>query len=441
MYFIRFAVLCTACFCIAFFSLNAQPEKVITVGKQPVKIIPHGNNVHVFCAQTDADYDNEKDEGDTPASWHILEATTGNIISSLEFTWNGTGYASTPALDTKNNILYCNDKNRVMAFNAITQEVIKDTVFPSTGVGLAVNSGGNLLAITIRPNFTDPGKVIYMNLENGDTTIQLRADVNVRQPLFYEIDNDNRGLIVLNEGLFSTESSWLHIWTLTSAETKRDSILVGNTGNHVFIDGNNAYVTVNGSHEVKIVDIKTKRIIDSINTETTGINGPRESIKIDNELFVTTFEGDVRRFSLTTKQLMEKFIPNGKPEGLAQVGERIWIADAFEKGQFSAQSTISVWNYLLPVSVEESVAENDMLIMPHPVHSYCTVNTPFTGNNPLRIKLYSVNGEIYEMAYTEVGNSGGKKIALDVGTLQSGTYSLHISSDIRTISLPLVIVK
>lgn len=441
MYFVRFAVLCTVCFCIALFSLQAQPEKVITVGKQPVKIIPHGNNVHVFCAQTDADYDSEKEEGDAPAAWHILDAATGNIVRSLEFTWNGTGYTAAPALDSKNNIVYCNDKNRVRAFNAQTQEVIKDTVYPFVSTGLSVNSGGNMLAITLRPSFTDPGKVIYMNLENGDTTIQLQAEVNAKQSLFFEVDDDNRGLIVLNEGLFSSESSWLHIWTLTSAETKRDSILVGNTGNHIFIDGSNVYVTVNGSHRVKIIDIKTKKIIDSINTETTGFNGPREAIKIGNELFVTTFEGDVRRFSLDTKQLVEKFIPNGKPEGLAQVGERIWIADAYEKGQFSAQNTISVWNYLLPVSVDEVITENDMLVTPHPVHSYCTVNTPFFGNNPLRIKLYSVNGEIYEMPYTEVGDTGSKKVALDVSNLQSGTYSLQISSDIRTVSLPLVIVK
>lgn len=441
MYFVRFAVLCTACYCIALSSANAQPEKTITVGWQPVKIIPAGNSVHVFCAQTDADYDGEKEEGDATASWHILDAQTGNTVRSLEFAWNGTGYAATPAYDAKNNIVYCNDLNRVRAYNAETQEIIKDTVYPFVSTGLSVNSGGNMLAITLRPSFTDPGKVILMNLENGDTTIQLQAGINAKQSVFFDIDNDNRGLITLSEGLFNSNTSWVHIWTLTSAETKRDSVLVGNTGNHIFIDGNNAYVTVNGSDAIKIIDLITKKVIDSIKTETTGFNGPREAIKIGDELFVTTFETDVRRFSLTTKKMIEKFVPNGKPEGLAQVGDRIWVADSYEKGQFSAENTISVWNYLLPVSVEEVITDNNTLVTPNPVQSYCTVTIPFSVNNSIRVKLYSVNGEIYEIPYTEIGENKGGKIALDVSTLQSGTYSLLISSEINTIRLPLVIVK
>lgn len=442
MYFLRLTACSAVAFCVVCFTLFAQPEKVIQVAKQPVKIIPHGENVHVFCAQTDLDYNEKKDDGDTPASWQIL-SKEGNLIRKLDFAWNGTGYAAIPTLDIKNNIMYCNDMGRVRGYNAITQEVVKDTVYPRLSAGLAVNSGGNLLAITIRPNFTDPGKVVYMNLENGDTTIQLQAGINVRQPMFFEVDDENRGLLVLNEGLFNSNTSWLHIWTLTSSITKRDSILLGDTGNNMFVDGENVYVAVNGSHVVRVINIKSKQIIDSIRTETTGYNGPREVLKIGNEIFVSTFEGDVRRFSLSSKTLLEKFITNGKPEGIAHVGEKIWVADAMEKGQYTPQNTVSVWNYLLPLSVNENLGSDEYVVTPNPANEYFTAYIP--KNNfelsDLSARLVSVNGTAKKILITGEKSENGLIISADTKDIVSGMYTLVLKANNKVITMPIVIVK
>ncbi len=252
-----FLLFSTSLVALCFFAVSkgyAQPEKIIPTGKQPVKIITHNDKVHVFCALTDVNFNGMRDEGDSPASWYIMDAKTGAILSSKEFEWYGTDYVMTAVLDIEKNIMYCNDKSEVRKFNALNQKDL-GKIYSGTSSGLSLNQSGTVLAVALRPNFTDAGKVILYNLENGDTTIQLTAGINVRQTQFYDLDNNNRGIIVLNEGLFGSNSSWLYIWTLTAEKTSVDSILLGNTGNHVFVEGDYAYATVNGSHNIVIVEL------------------------------------------------------------------------------------------------------------------------------------------------------------------------------------------
>lgn len=443
MSFLRYSAFVAAVYLFAFSVGFAQPEKIISVGKQPVKIIPHNERVHVFCAQTDVNFNAIQETGDAPAAWYIVDAQSGTILSVKQFAWNGTDYVSSAALDAQNNFMYCNDKNYVRKFDALNQQEL-DSLYAKTAAGISLNQSGNLMALSLRPNFQDPGKIILYNLENGDTTVQLKAGVNVRQSVFYDLDNNNRGLVVLNEGLFGSNSSWLHIWTLTSEKTTMDSILLGNTGNHVFVDGDYAYATVNGSHNIVIVDLFLKKIVDTISTGTSGFDGPRETIKIGKELFVTTFEGDVRRISLETKKITEKFISHGKPEGLAKVGEKIWIADAYQQGQFSVDSTVSVWNYTVPIaSLSETIITQTLSIAPHPVQYHCTVflPQPFPLNSLITVTLLSMTGE--EIPYTHFYYDSAQN-AITMPTIQNvnaGIYRLRISDGIHMFNGSLIIVK
>lgn len=443
MSFLRFST-CIVAMC--FFAVSqgySQPEKVISTGKQPVKIIPHNDKVHVFCALTDVNFNGMREESDSPASWYIMDAKNGAILSSKEFEWYGTDYVMSATLDIEKNIMYCNDKSTVRKFNAMNQEDL-GIVYPKTSSGLSLNKSGTVLAMALRPNFTDAGKVILYNLENGDTTVQLNAGINVRQTEFYDVDNNNRGIIVLNEGLFGSNSSWLHIWTLTAEKTLVDSVLLGNTGNHVFVDGDYAYATVNGSHNIVIVDLKTKKIFDTISTETAGFNGPREAIKIGNELFVTTFEGDVRRISLESKKIIEKFNSHGKPEGLAKVGDRIWIADAFKQGQFSVDSTISVWNYLEPLaSISDMTTKNSFSIAPHPIRNSFTVYLQESQlrNNDIRVKFTSMTGEIINLSSFYYDNSLHTIEIPNLASIAPGVYHLQISDGVNIFNGTVIVVK
>jgi len=443
MSFLRYSAFVAAVYLFAFSQGFAQPEKIIPTGKQPVKIIPHNDKVHVFCALTDVNFNGLRDEGDSPASWYIMDAKTGAVLSSKEFEWYGTDYVMTAALDIEKNIMYCNDTYEVRKFNALSQQDL-GKIYSETSSGLSLNQSGTVLALALRPNFTDAGKVILYNLENGDTTVQLKAGVNVRQTQFYDLDNNNRGIVVLNEGLFGSNSSWLYIWTLTAEKTSVDSVLLGNTGNHVFVEGDYAYATVNGSHRIVIVDLYLKSIVDTISTETFGLNGPREAIKIGKELFVTTFEGDVRRISLETKKITEKFISHGKPEGLAKVGEKIWIADAYQQGQFSVDSTVSIWNYTVPIaSLPETIITQTLSIAPHPVQYQCTVFLPQSVplNSSITVTLLTMTGE--EIPYTHFYYDSARN-TITMPTLQdvnAGVYRLKISDGIHMFNGSLIIVK
>lgn len=133
------------------------------------------------------------------------------------------------------------------------------------------------------------------------------------------------------------------------------------------------YVTVNGSHKVVIVDLRKSEIVKVIptGTEKDDYNGPRECALIGKTLFVTTYNSDVREFNIETGAMTGILDSKGKPEGLAVINGKLWIANAYESKSYSYGNTVAIFDS--PLAVEEYFTENMNIVFPNPARTSTTI--------------------------------------------------------------------
>jgi DNA-binding beta-propeller fold protein YncE len=167
-----------------------------------------------------------------------------------------------------------------------------------------------------------------------------------------------RGIAFINEGTFGgADDGTLDIYV----GQQRTTVDVGDTPNHLLIHDGRAYVTVNGSHHIIVVDLAERKVIDTIKTGTSGYDGPRESA-IDTKdpdgrmrLYVTTFTGDVRIFDLATGQRTGTLAVGAKPEGLAIIGRELWVTRTFVEGGYAAARDVVIFDLNALTSVRENI--------------------------------------------------------------------------------------
>ncbi|MBI3258592.1 MAG: T9SS type A sorting domain-containing protein [Ignavibacteriae bacterium] len=432
------------------FTSILSAQSTITVGKQPLAIIPVENTVHVFCNGDDMNFNNiyEPDSGDVAASWWILDAQTQTVLKHREFTDQylpfpfraGIGY------DT----LYVGAGNHVSTFNINTQEMIQDKAIivpDSVGTIHAVSvqiEGDEHTAVAVMSCIKDyltPGYIIAA--ANGFTYILPPTKIGPQQVVNYTNPNDSSdNAAILCEGSFGVENSFLQ---LNNGFTSTD-ILLGNGGNHIFYQGkdhDSMYVTVNGSHKVVIVDLKTQAIVKTISTGTTEYNGPRESVIIGKTLFVTTYNSDVREFNIETGAMTGILESKGKPEGLTVINGKLWVANAFIEKSYTVGNTIAVFDS--PLAVEEYFTENKNIVFPNPARTSTSISTTFNGqvNIPVQIEVYSVSGAKLFSTTTFTGNNGEVNYSLPIqgNNLTSGTYFVRLSAANRVQTSRLTVVE
>lgn len=313
------------------------------VGLQPLSIIPDGDVVHVFHNQVDQNFNQILEPGDQSALWLVLDAATGSVLDTKIFDWGGTGYPFRPFVDRENGVVYLSNLGRVRSFSLATRELVRDTVALYDASGIAVH--GDNVYLSLRPSFSDPGTLLTYTMSTG-TEVERTVGVNPQQIVPFATSDGAKGVLVLSEGGFGAGSAPSVLdKQYFDGSTPPEALELGATGNHIFMQGDTAFVTMNGSGTVEIVDVRQWTVVGSIEVVTEPGNGPRESVVRGDDLFVTTFDGDVRRYSVSTGALKQTFDPGGKPEGLALVGETVWVANAYQQTGFASDSTIAVWDF------------------------------------------------------------------------------------------------
>ncbi|MBU3699682.1 MAG: hypothetical protein FGM33_06690 [Candidatus Kapabacteria bacterium] len=336
-------------------TLTVGAQQRITTPRQPVRIVQTGNAVHVLCARTDLNFNGNFDDGDATAHWMTIDAATRLVIRESGFGWGSVTvqrFGVSPELGTFD--IGFNDE--VYRFSMATQ-TNSDIVFSGPNSSVSTSSDGKTVWVAQRPNFTDPGSIVEVDVATRSSN-SFPAGPNPQAPLQHSTEQGS-GLAVLNEGTFGGGNGSVDLWTGSGSARERTSITVGDTPNHLLIHGERAYVTVNGSHTIVVVDLARKLAIDTILVGTSGYDGPREcaidtsaSDGIDR-LFVSTFSSDVRVFDLSTGQLIATLDPGAKPEGLAVVGSELWVTRTFVAGGYAVTSDVAIF----PVTTSTSVAE------------------------------------------------------------------------------------
>ncbi|HLP27489.1 MAG TPA: hypothetical protein VK147_02535 [Candidatus Didemnitutus sp.] len=363
------------------FSLSAQ--RIASTPPGPVNVFKAKGLMHVLCTRNDVNFNDVSDEGDSPASWVQFDPSTLQMIRTHTFPWTLVG-ASRVGVSESGDALYVGVGNTVEKFVLSTQES-QGSVYTGPVSSVSTTTGGSAIFVSQRPSFTDPGMVVQVSLESGDS-VQYQAGPNPQQSMRYTTSSNVQCLLVLSEGNFGQPTGLFDIWKQTQLGSARTSIVVGDTPNHFTVSGDSAYITVNGSHWVVVVDLLTNTAVDTIPTGTSGFDGPREALINNGLLYVSTFAGDVRIFNIATGQRIGSVLLDAKPEGIAINGRDLWVTRAFVAGGYAVERNVAVYDLDQAVSVAEGApfslstpraiyAPGSRLTLPFDVSAQITLST------------------------------------------------------------------
>jgi hypothetical protein len=435
---------------------TATAQTLVPTARQPVTIIPLGGRIHVLSNRVDANFNGAQDASDSAAAWSVYDAQTLQQIGSYRFAWESVN-AQRPSVDTAARTLYVARGSRISSFNMDTQQIIRDTVAPFSASAVTYIPALRTLLLSRRPDFTNPGTVLAYNTLLGSTIASYPAGPNVQQTLAFTTSRGESGVAILSEGNFGRSNSTVSIVTLNAlgAALTSTTANVGDTGNHLLLRGDSVFVTSNGSHQVHILDLNTKSIVRTIPTGTTGSNGPRESVVDGDVLYVTTFSNDVRRFRISTgAPITPLLLPQGKPEGLALSGGRLFVANAFlPNSSFTSSTNVAVFD-LRTVGIREQtntlIAQASILPNPATTDAQCRIRVANAANTaelarasfrlvtPLGVVAHDVDEQLVERvdAFTFAVH-----IPVAAWNLSSGVYVLQMQTASGMQAIPFVVQR
>lgn len=309
----------------------------IPTAPKPVTIIRQNDIVHVFTAKVDANYNGIQDPGDRVATWQIVDPISLTTQRLLEFPWDDGYSASRPWLSAASDRMYVSVGDSVIAYVATTQAYIVAFSIGST-YGLYYDDQAQEMYSSQRTSFSDPGFVHVISLSTQNER-DIPVGVNPQQIVGYRSTISGKGVAIVNEGGFGQNDGSV---VLYREDGQTRIIPAGDTPNHVLVSGDSAYVTVNGSHYVVVIDLNLERSVDTILVGTSGSDGPREATIKNGRLFVSTYAGDVRIFDISTGARVG-FIQHGpKSEGLAVINTALWVTNSMNAA-YGADSGIVVY--------------------------------------------------------------------------------------------------
>ncbi len=367
--------------------VRAQQPVKVPVGKQPLAIFAVQGKIHVFCGRVDQNFNGEQDAEDTPPSWWILDPSSETVEQNIELPWTALGFPARLAIDSINNKVYLPAGDSILIYDLASQQ--------KTG---AIGTGEAIRSVSIDipsqtlffcvSGFQTTSTVYMHNLTTGarqsvfatDTIAYLQTALPVR------LRNGDSVLVLLFEGTFGQTDSRL----VLLFEDHATILPIGGLGNHIAAFGDTVIVTMNGSHQIHLVDLRTESIVQTIATGTDGYNGPRESLLWDHYIVTSTYNSDVRFFDLSSGELRYTLDPQGKPEGFAIANGKLWIANAFIAGSYDPDSTISI----LPLPTTGISPSHRETLAPLPVRisfDPATNRVRFSADVPLHIQQIRIN--------------------------------------------------
>ncbi|WP_179351961.1 YncE family protein [Winogradskyella vidalii] len=175
----------------------------------------------------------------------------------------------------------------------------------------------------------------------------------------------SEGIFILNEGLYGTNSASLSsIDTQGTLEndvfsTQNPEMELGNTAQGMGFNGDYAYVVLNGSNEVKVINATTFAFVASI---TDQISSPRNIAFYNGYGYVTNWgdpidtEDDyVAVIDLETNTITETIAVAEGPEEIVEKDGKLYVA---QQGGYSHGNTISVID--LATNAVETITVGDV---------------------------------------------------------------------------------
>lgn len=319
--------------------------KNVVVGSQPSKIYYDNQtkNFHIFCLGIDANYNGQFDAGDENPSWWVInEDDIENPIMKQEFNFGYMGFPFRPCFDLNDRLLFISQNGKILSYNIDDFSLVDGNV--GSYDASAISKIGDTLFLSIIPGPSERGYVILYNYKTRKEIGKINSGINTRQTIYYEI-NKKKMLAILSEGSGNDDVE------LQFLELRKDSIYpfivfknIGKTGNYLERYVNLLAVVMNFSNEVIIIDLSNLAVKKTINTGTSGFDGPREaSFVSSSELLVTTYTGDVRFIDINSETIKKIFPVASKAEGICIKRDEYMLVSNISNPNYSANNIISIF--------------------------------------------------------------------------------------------------
>jgi len=453
---------------LTFFSANLAFGQFNTilpveVGKSPTFItgyydfVAHDYILLILTYGYDANFDGIEDPDDEKPAIYKISYTSilGGSIAAQKL--SDLPFASLPfptriGLDNTKNLLIIPDSNLGISFYNISNGSKIKTIYPflqpnppyepinpSDYTISAISYSNGFLLVSLRGGEAD--KFHIVDPETNRIYFETNTNPNPQQAIV-----QNNKLFILCEGTLGSNDSKLIVYNLISFEPNNFEIMfnneldIGSVGNHLsFMDDNHLLITMNGSHEVHILNTQTLEIVKTIKLPTTDFNGPRESNFFKNNFILTTaFDGNLYTFDLNGS-FVGKTTLDAKLEGLFSI--------AYESLNFSVVAVTSPFlqdyspnNKIFVLvnfsNVKDFIETQDVQIFPNPVKDFCKITLPNDIQSKTVVDIFNANGERIK-SFTL--NFAGKELLFPINDLTNGVYFARINGGGSIWTVPFVI--
>lgn len=401
---------------LAVFALTAFTgfgQQILPTNRQPVSVFLSGSNIHVLSAQIDRNFDGiySYAEGDGSATWTTFDRQTFVPTLETEFPWAYV-VAGRIGVNAVSGRLYIGVGDSVLIYSLDNHQQlgILDT---SRAFAVSASGDGQRFYLSRRPSFNAPGYVDQVT-PGAPMPIRLDAGINPQMTKTYRTSDNSVGVAIVCEGVFGQANGTIEIWAPGQTGYERTTISVGDTPNYIAVDGDAAYVVVNGSHAIVKINLLTKSAVDTFATETAGYDGPREAAINDDYIFITTFAGDVRVFDKNSGQRLFTVDVDSKPEGLAIFDDKLFVTRTFQAENYNPYNGLAVYTLNQVLSVAETAAEHGATKAVFAIDA--TIRLPmFRGSSSLDV--YNVNGNRGMITVVDYDS-----MSIDLSALPSGIY-------------------
>jgi hypothetical protein len=355
------------------------------------------------------------------------------------------------AYDAVDDSLYMVLGDSVMAFSAASTSAAGRVVYAdSTKTGLFQSvtlDGGNVL-VTERPkNFSmEPGYVHIVERASGHRIAKFRAGTFVATAVRIVGERDSAiSYYALNEGSFPSANSTISLFEYQPNIFGADTL--GKGINHITqTSANYAVVTMNGSHMVVVTDLANWQAIVRAPVGTSGFDGPRESMLLDNNnLMVTTYAGDVRVLNPSTLNAVRPFPVGGRAEGIAMAGGKVFAAVPFLPGSYTPASLVAVIDSARAASVtrESSTASVTRLEgnYPNPASEKTVIRFSVAEPTHAVLSIHAATGELVMTLLDKDLERGAYSADVEVAGLASGSYLYTLRAGGRTLGGKMEVVR
>ncbi len=430
------------------------------VGTQPLaSVYDLATVIHIICGGRDVDFDGvfDPEDGDVLPSWWHFEGfrfvTSGinpppdRLVKFRDLDFGDMGFPFRPGIrrgvdeHDSSGILYISQHGRVKSYALKDGELIDDTVV--NVAASAVYYADGELFLSIRDTIANI--VIVYNIAEDRFTDTITAGVNVQQVEKFSFF-EQQYLAVLNEGYFNSETSTLQIFEISDGNYLLDTtIAIGKAGNHIAVKGDLMAVTVNGSHQVVLIDIPDFTINKTIPIPAVGeFDGPRESAFTIDGIYTTSYEGKAFLLNPSTGEITGDLESDGKAEAILGVRGVLIITNPFVTGGYAPDSTITVWS--MPTGVEPANVIRQLTIYPNPVTEVIFLKADFENlaGTDFQFQISDINGRIlYQQNFIADGDGEGHEIQFDISdiAMPAGSYYAIVKNNKYLRAIPFVKIK